>query len=117
VIRDRKLVKKLFTEIAPEFESKNGGYTRVLKLGRRRGDAAPTAVVELLMKKPVVVEKEKGKKGKRAAKARTEAKKPKVKTEEKAKAKSKEKGKKKKEEESKDSGTISEDQAPEKKKK
>lgn len=111
VIRDRKLVKKLFDEIAPEFENRDGGYTRVLKLGKRRGDGAPTAVVELLMEKPVVVEKEKGKKEKGATKAQpaTVAKKPKEKKEKKekiTKAKSKEKGKKKKEEEKQDSESI-----------
>jgi large subunit ribosomal protein L17 len=110
VIRDRKLVKKLFDEIAPEFQDRTGGYTRVLKLGRRIGDGAPTAVVELLMEKPVVVEREKGKKEKKAAKASpTPVKKPKAKKEkadkkEKAtKAKAKVKGKKKKEEEKKES--------------
>ena len=113
VIRDRKLVKKLFDEIAPEFENRNGGYTRVLKLGRRRGDAAPTAVVELLMQKPVVVEKEKGKKTKGTAKAR----KPKEKKEEKVKAKSKEKGRGKKQAGKKNSANTRESEAVEKKKK
>lgn len=90
VIRDRKLVKKLFDEIAPELEKRNGGYTRVLKLGQRRGDAAPAAVVELLMKKPVVVEKEKGKKEKGKAKQpAAAAKKPKEKKEKKEKEKQK----------------------------
>lgn len=117
VIRDRKLVKKLFEEIAPEFENRNGGYTRVLKLGRRRGDAAPTAVVELLMQKPVVVEKEKGKKAKGTAKAKTEARKPKEKKEEKVKAKSKEKGKGKKQEGKKNSANTPESEAVGKKKK
>jgi len=98
VIRDRKLVKKLFDEIAPEFKDRTGGYTRVMKLGRRRGDGAPTAVVELLMEKPVVPEKEEGKKKKGAAKGKpAAAKKLKVKKEK--KSQSKEKGKKKKEEE------------------
>lgn len=101
VIRDRKLVKKLFDEIAPEFEKRNGGYTRVLKLGQRKGDGAPAAVVELLMKKPVVVEKEKGKKGKGKAKQPAAAvKKPKEKKEKKEKEEEKPrarpKGKKKK---------------------
>jgi large subunit ribosomal protein L17 len=39
-------VKKLFDEIAPRFKERNGGYTRVVKFGVRRGDAAPLSVVE-----------------------------------------------------------------------
>ena len=108
VIRDRKLVKKLFDEIAPEFEKRNGGYTRVLKLDQRRGDGAPTAVVELLMEKPVVVEKEKGKKEKKAAKPKAEtAKKPKEKKEKKekkTKVRSRTKAQEKTEEGKEDSG-------------
>ena len=106
VIQDRKLVKKLFEEIAPEFTSRTGGYSRVLKLGRRRGDGAHIAVVELLMKKPVAVEKEKGKKEKGKAKAKepeAPVKKPKEKKEkkeEKPKAKPKAKAKKTKDEDS-----------------
>jgi large subunit ribosomal protein L17 len=40
-------VKKLFDEIAPRFKDRAGGYTRVLKMGRRLGDAAPLSLVEL----------------------------------------------------------------------
>ena len=38
--------KKLFDEIAPKFANRNGGYTRVIKTGFRRGDAAPLAIIE-----------------------------------------------------------------------
>ncbi|WP_151409224.1 50S ribosomal protein L17 [Anaerococcus sp. Marseille-P9784] len=41
-------LKKLFEEIAPEYETRNGGYTRVLKLGPRRGDGSEMAIIELV---------------------------------------------------------------------
>ena len=40
--------KKLFDEIAPKYAEKNGGYTRIIKTGARRGDAAEMAIIELL---------------------------------------------------------------------
>ena len=42
------VVHKLFTEIAPKYTDRNGGYTRVVRTGPRRGDAAEMAVIELL---------------------------------------------------------------------
>lgn len=42
------VVKKLFDEIAPKYADKNGGYTRVIKTGPRRGDAAEMAIIELV---------------------------------------------------------------------
>ena len=41
-------IQKLFSEIAPKFQDRKGGYTRVLKTGPRRGDNAPMAIVELV---------------------------------------------------------------------
>jgi large subunit ribosomal protein L17 len=48
LIRRQSVVKKLFDEIAPRFDGRSGGYTRVVKLGHRHGDAAPLSLVELV---------------------------------------------------------------------
>ena len=47
-LTDERIVKKLFDELAPRYESRPGGYTRLIKLGNRKGDAAPMSIVELL---------------------------------------------------------------------
>jgi len=47
-LRDREIVVKLFSEIGPRYAARNGGYTRILKMGFRAGDNAPMAFMELV---------------------------------------------------------------------
>lgn len=47
-LMDETVVKNLFDEIAPKYSERKGGYTRLMKLGPRRGDGAPMAIVELV---------------------------------------------------------------------
>ncbi|MCD6246434.1 50S ribosomal protein L17 [candidate division WOR-3 bacterium] len=65
-VHSRDIVKILFDEVAPKFADKEGGYTRITKIGFRKGDGAETALIELLLekeeKKPKKTEKKSAKK-------------------------------------------------------
>ena len=59
-IPNKALVRTLFDDIAPQFSERNGGYTRVIKLGFREGDGAAMSILELVdIEKPVIEKKEK----------------------------------------------------------
>ena len=67
-IADEKILNKLFTEIGPRMKERNGGYTRVLKMGFRQGDAADVVILELVDYKLPEAEEEDSKANKKAAK-------------------------------------------------
>ena len=82
-ISDEKILNKLFTEIAPRMKERNGGYTRVLKLGYRQGDAADVVILELVdykldnessEEKPAKTTKAKAEGAKKSAAKKTEKK-------------------------------------------
>ena len=74
IVREKEVVHKLFDQAAKRFGAISGGYTRVVKLGRRPGDAAPVSLVELVVAKEPKKKKFRKKKGKAAdAKKKTVA--------------------------------------------
>ena len=60
-LRDRNIVGKLFSELGPRYQTRNGGYLRILKFGFRKGDNAPMALVELLDRQVPIAESTTGK--------------------------------------------------------
>lgn len=50
-VKDKRVFKKLFAEIVPQFEQRDSGFSRIMRLGVRRGDGAPLAVVELMIER------------------------------------------------------------------
>ncbi|RKX24036.1 MAG: 50S ribosomal protein L17 [Candidatus Zixiibacteriota bacterium] len=67
-IHVKEVFKKFYAEIVPQFADRDSGFTRVVKLGVRRGDGAPVSVIELLTEKPEENKDAKGKKDKKAKK-------------------------------------------------
>ena len=53
VIMSKKVVHKLFADLGPRFKDKKGGYTRIIKVGRRKGDNAPVSIIELSVEREV----------------------------------------------------------------
>jgi large subunit ribosomal protein L17 len=73
VINDKEVVKELFSEILPKIGERPGGFTRVVKLGSRMGDAAPMAILELVDYNDVANKKAEEQKEKRELKAKEKA--------------------------------------------
>jgi large subunit ribosomal protein L17 len=68
-VADKEVVKKLFSSLGPRFATRQGGYSRILRLGPRQGDAAEMAIVELIGSEPTFKKNLEEKKGRRARKA------------------------------------------------
>ncbi len=69
IIREKNVVHKLFAELAQRYQNRAGGYTRIVKVGFRRGDAAPMCLLELISEGGENAKKNKGKKSAQKAEA------------------------------------------------
>jgi len=85
-LRRRDIVKSLFDDIAPKYATRNGGYTRVLKLGRRQGDGAELSILELVGYEGVQLEKQQAAAEKRAERKKRKKEEVKAEAERQAKA-------------------------------
>ncbi|MGE5302239.1 MAG: 50S ribosomal protein L17 [Alphaproteobacteria bacterium] len=74
IVQDKAVVRKLFDIIAPRFKDRPGGYTRIIKVGMRRGDAAPISLIELVAREDGGAEKAGGQKKSRRARRKEPAK-------------------------------------------
>jgi large subunit ribosomal protein L17 len=67
-VRDDEALKSLFETVGPRFAARQGGYTRIMKLGRRHGDGAPVVILELVEKSAKIEEEKAARKAKKEAK-------------------------------------------------
>jgi large subunit ribosomal protein L17 len=88
-VRDVEVLNKLFGGIAERFKARPGGYTRIVRVGRRAGDNAQLAVIELVDRSPAEAPEAEEKGAKKGAKAKEAAKAPKAKAEKKPAAEKK----------------------------
>lgn len=101
-LRNETIVKKLFDEIAPKMKDREGGYTRIYKMGWRQGDGAPLSLVELVSYSPVEEKKKSTVDKAKEVLGKVTSKKKKKKAEEKGKEKKVKKEEKEKEKPSKE---------------
>lgn len=57
ILRDKNVAKKVFEQIVPRYKNRQGGYTRIIKYGKRYGDRAETSLVKLIGEKPLAKQK------------------------------------------------------------
>jgi large subunit ribosomal protein L17 len=98
-IKDKEILTKLFTDISPRFQDRQGGYTRIIKLGFRRNDAAEMVLLELVEKKEEKKKKKKAPKAEKTEKKEPEEVKETAKSDEKVEEEEKEEEKEEKEKE------------------